>query len=75
MTKQNANGATEAEKLVEVRLVRDYVPREPQSEEDVALRKEGIFRKVLAGSVLSLPRPEAKDAIAKGIAEITADLV
>jgi hypothetical protein len=75
MTKQTANGATEAEKLVEVRLLRNYVPLNAEfvtPEEDPNTK---IYVKRLAGEVVGLPRSEAKDVIAKGIAEITADLV
>lgn len=56
------------EKLVEVRLLRDYVPADTKDE-------DGVFPKVKTGTVVSLPRDEAKKAIAGGIAEITADLV
>lgn len=71
MTKQTANGATEAEKLVEVQLLRNYVPVNAEQVPDAP----GVFIKRFAGEVIQLPRSEAKAAIASGIAAITADLV
>lgn len=75
MSKQTANGATEAEKLVEVRLLRGYVPVNAEYSVPPDEPNTKIYVKRLAGEVVSLPRSEAKDVIAKGIAEITADLV
>ena len=75
MTKQNANGAAEAEKLIEVRLIRNYVPVGAEFSVPEDEPKTKIYVKRLAGEVISLPRSEAKDVIAKGIGEITADLV
>jgi hypothetical protein len=70
-----ANETAAEEKLVEVRLLRNYVPVNA----DVTIPdddpKTRLYAKRLAGEVISLPRSEAKDVIAKGIAEITADLV
>lgn len=78
MTKQT-NGAAEAdktEKLVEVRLLRNYVPINAEystTPDDGHTTK--IYTKVLAGEVVSLPRSEAKRVLDLKIAEITADLV
>lgn len=70
-----------ADKTVEVRLLRHYVPRGAEhrvSADDVYAgtpRETKIYDKVLAGTVVSLPRDEAKFAIDNKIAEITADLI
>lgn len=61
----------EAEKLIEIRLLRNYVPENAEQVPDAP----GVFIKRLAGEVIELPRPEAKAAIANGIAAITADLL
>ena len=63
-----ANEQPKAEKLVEVRLLRDYVPAGAEAD-------EGVFPKVKAGEVIKLPRDEAKKAIELKIAEVSADLV
>lgn len=81
MSKQAANGATEAEKLVEVRLLRNYVPvnaefdTTPDEDHLPEEKKTKLYRKRLAGDVVSLPRSEARKVIDAGIAVITADLV
>ncbi len=81
MTKQTANGATEAQKLVEVRLLRHYVPQNGEfyiSADDIYAgtpKETRLNVKVPAGTVISLPRDEAKWAISEGIAQITADLI
>lgn len=59
----------------EVLLLLDYVPAEPQSDEDAALREHGINTKVKAGTVIKLPRDEARRAIKLEIAEVSADLI
>jgi hypothetical protein len=69
-----------AEKLIEVRLLRNYVPESAEVQEwahDVLERdkKSPIYIKRWAGEVLSLPRTEAKRCIDLGIAQITADLI
>lgn len=74
MSKQNANGAAEAEKLIEVRLLKNYVPANPERVEGTP-ESEPVFVKRWAGEVLSLPRTEAKRVIDLGIAQITADLI
>lgn len=74
---ENAPVAAEAPKveLREVKLVRDYVPENPQSEEDAALRAEGINQKVLAGTVIALPIEEARKVLRLEIAKVDADLI
>jgi hypothetical protein len=64
-------GASDVEKTVEVRLLRNYVPANPESIPDAP----EVFIKIPAGTVISLPRSEARDVIAKGIAAVTADLI
>lgn len=59
----------------EVLLLLDYVPFEPQSDEDAALRELGINTKVKAGTVIALPRDEARRVLAARIAEVSADLI
>ena len=80
MAKPN-DTAPAAEKLVEVRLLRNYVPREGEfhiSADDLYAgtpRESKLYIKRLAGEILTLPRDEAKAVIAAKIAEITADLI
>jgi hypothetical protein len=62
-----------SEKLVEVRLLRNYVPQDPEI--IPGTENEPVFVKRFAGEVLSLPRDEAKRVIDLKIAEITADLI
>ena len=68
-------------KLVEVRLLRNYVPRDGEfhvSADDLYAgtpRESKLYVKRLAGEILTLPRDEAKAVIAAKIAEITADLI
>ena len=80
MAKTN-DTAHEVEKLVEIRLLRHYVPRDGEfhiSADDVyagTSKESKIYVKRLAGEVLNLPRDEAKFVIANKIGEITADLI
>jgi hypothetical protein len=67
-------GASDVEKTVEVRLLRNYVPAIPDRVEGTP-DNEPVFVKIPAGTVISLPRSEARDVIAKGIAAVTADLI
>lgn len=62
--------AAPAEDLVEVLLLRNYVPAN-------AKRVDGsdAFVKIPAGEVIKLPRTEAKRALALEIAKVTADLI
>ena len=60
------------EKLVEVRLLKNYVPANPELKDDTI---PGVFVKHFVGEVVSLPRSEAKRAIDLGIASVTADLI
>lgn len=62
-----------SEKLVEVRLLRNYVPSEAEIVPDT--EKTPVFVKRWAGEVVSLPRSEAKRVIDLGIGQITADLI
>jgi hypothetical protein len=72
-TTETVPAVTDPEKLVEVRLLRNYVPADPEVlPGDPA---EPVFKKILAGEVISLPRSEARQAIANGIAAVTADLI
>ena len=70
-----------AEKTVEVRLLRHYVPRDGEfyiSADDIYAgtpKETKLFVKIPAGTVVSLPRDEAKHCIDNKIAEITADLI
>ena len=70
-----------AEKTVEVRLLRHYVPRNGEfhiSADDVYAgtpKETKLFVKIPAGSVIGLPHDEAKFVITNKIAEITADLI
>ena len=59
----NASGASE--KLIEVRLLRDYVPANAQERDS---DHPGVFVKVKAGSPISLPKEEAKRTLELGIA-------
>ena len=59
----NASGASE--KLIEVRLLRDYVPANSPFRDD---DHPGVFVKVPANSMVSLPKEEAKRALELGIA-------
>jgi hypothetical protein len=63
--------AAPEEKLVEVKLLRNYVPVNAEQVPDAP----GVFVKRHAGEVLELPRSEAKAVIAAGIAAVTADLI
>ena len=76
------NDATPTDnKLVEVRLLRNYVPRDGEfhiSADDIHAgtdRESKLYIKRLAGEIVTLPRDEAKDVIKNKIGEITADLI
>jgi hypothetical protein len=81
MAKTPEVAAAAAEKLVEVRLLKNYVPYGADYSEHSEIDAKGrehitkIYDKLPAGSVVELPRSEAKRALDLGIATITADLV
>ena len=60
------NDVTPAEKLIEVRLLKNYVPANPELKDE---RIPGVFVKHLVGEMLKLPKAEAKRALELGVAE------
>jgi hypothetical protein len=82
MAKANdvAGAPSAKEDLVEVRLVRGYVPLDGTYDERESLQGDRvlvskIYHKRMPGEVLALPRVEARDILRKGIAVIDGDLV
>jgi hypothetical protein len=55
--------------LVEIELVRGYVPRA------AIPAHNDVFKKLQPGTVVELPREEARHLLREGIARINADLI